>query len=180
MSELMERLPEGGGWTVLAVIVLLVLGPISLFSKETAQSKFGALGAAARWVRSRRRRAIEEAAATEAVTVSMLNSQIKTINEAFERQDAAHRKDVAALSRRFERYREESERREMRLAIQLEIAMDYIAWASSWARTIVMWAAQNGYTLPPPEWQTFRQWQDEHQGADTSKRDVGEQTGREA
>lgn len=159
MNEIVERLPEGGGWTVLAVVVLLVLGPIGLFSRETAQEKFGAFGLLSQWVRSRRRRAIEEAAATEAVTVAMLNSQIKTINEAFERQERQHRQDIGALSRRFDKYREDAERREVRLTVQLETAMDYISWTSSWARSVLMWAAQNGHTLPPPAWKTFRQWQ---------------------
>lgn len=165
MSELLNRLPDGGGWTVLAVVAIIIFGPVSLFSRATIQEKFGGLGLLARWVRAGRRRAIEEAAATESVTVAMLNQQIATFNEALSTQEKRHADDVARINRRFGQFQEEAERRErdskrreLRLAGQLENAMDYISWSTSWARAVLLWAAEKGYILPPPEWKTFPEW----------------------
>lgn len=165
MGDLLNRLPDGGGWTVLAVIIIVIFGPVSLFSRATVQEKFGGIGLLARWVRAGRRRAIEEAAATESVTVAMLNKQIETFNEALSTQEMRHTDDVARINRRFgefqaeaERRERDSKRRELRLSGQLESAMDYISWSTSWARAVLLWAAEMGHTLPPPEWKTFPEW----------------------
>ena len=150
MTEIVALIPKDGAWVILIVVVLLVLGPVSIFSKNTILEKFSGLGVIVRWVRNRHLRAVEMQKQQESVTVAMLEDQIAAVRKGMTEQQANHDGDMEAMRQRLD----DSEKREANM-------LEYVLWTTHWARNIIVWAAEHGHELPPPAWKSYRDWLDQ-------------------
>lgn len=120
-------------------VFLLVFGPAAILSEKTAE-KFGLLGAAARWFRNAKKRAIEK-------DQELQNLRVKSLISEIEELDRSTRYRIERLAGELEDISEREAE-----------ATAYIVYAAEYYRRVDIWAAENGLHLPPPPLQSFRQW----------------------
>lgn len=131
----------GGVWILL--VVILVFGSTAIFSEKTAKEKFGALGLVSRWWKRRK----EEAANMEEEISSKRTAELW---DEIQRVDELRARD-----------REYFEEQITRLERAEKLQHRYITWVTDVFRRIEIWAAGQGYELPPPPFKTYIEWLDE-------------------
>lgn len=154
-----ELIPRDSSGSLLFLLAALVFGGPAILSSTTVREKLSGLlllpRARARW----QREALEEDAAKESAAVDALTARIRTIQESAAEEQAWRQKKIDALRGELEQLERTSAAQQQRLHDDLEEAMAYIQFSTSWARGIALWAEEHGYQLPPPPWKSFSQWQ---------------------
>ncbi|QNQ90705.1 hypothetical protein GP475_08690 [Corynebacterium poyangense] len=159
MHDVINLIPQGGAWTIVALLIVLIFGGPAILSMQTLTTKFSGLkalpGLRARW----KREALEEDTAREAAAIAALQARVESIQK-----NALEEKDY--LQGRIDDLREElRERDETRdqkishLEQRLDRATTYIQYATEWAHRIGVWAKSRGLELPPPRWESFYEWE---------------------
>lgn len=149
---LLEKIPGGTGWAILAI---LVLGPTAIFSK-TAAEKFGIFGVVARWYRNRPLRRIEDRDKQTAVEVAILERRVKSleahIKTLAEEQATERRQYLAAAAEDRKQWREaldaaEKEIEDVRSGLRVRDRSVYALY--DWTIRARVQALDGGVTLPP-------------------------------
>lgn len=155
MDDLLGALPKGGGWSILAVFLILVFGAPAVFSRESLQNKFGGIRLITSWWNRREAAAIEQEAELERVVESTLRGQMVALRRTVDEQREDYQAQIGELRASFERREAEWRTREVVLQDQVSQQVDYIGWVANWARQVHLWAKENGHTLPPPLWMPY-------------------------
>lgn len=155
MDDLLGALPKGGGWSIVAVFLILVFGAPAVFSRESLQNKFGGIRLITSWWNRREAAAIEQEAELERVVESTLRGQMEALRRAVDEQRKDYQSQISALRASFEQREGEWRAREVILQDQVSQQVDYIGWVTNWARQVNLWAKENGHTLPPPIWTPY-------------------------
>ena len=169
MTELFERMPEGTGWYVTAVILLLLFGAPAIASKETANSKLWLFGAVARWIQRRKERSIERERALNKTQATILRDEIAELRGWIQEDREEHSKEIAGLRHSYSKQISElrtdiQEERKLRRRIETKLQSmvdemwDYIEWGASWAREVILMAQQEGWSPPLRPWYSFHEW----------------------
>lgn len=153
--DFMEVLPSDGAWPVLAVLLLLVFGPVAVLSQKGSE-RFWIIGRLAKWVKDRKVREIRESSSLAEATM------------------AAHEEDRKRWRHQMKEVRDEMEmdrerfRREMDAqATKMNHYWQYILHVAEFSRTLSMLAAKYGWEPAPPRLDTFDEWEDSnHRGGD--------------
>ena len=102
MEELLETLPKTPGWSIIAVLIMLIFSPIAIFSRESAE-KLWIIGRLVTWFRTRQERSIDRERALEEATVRHLKGRIESLDSQLdevrsdfdeEREDARRRESA--------------------------------------------------------------------------------------
>ena len=136
MDEIVRLLPQGGAWTILIVVLLLIFGPLQIFSKEGAE-KLWLIGRISRWITQRQERSVERERQIKRSTVEDLRADL-----------AALRADLDAEQARSQKREEESRKREDMLQALLNESRAYIVYLTAWAREAQRMAAEYGWHPP--------------------------------
>lgn len=112
-------------------IAILILGPTSLGSETIFKEKFGAFGLITKFVSGRRNKALELSEALNERQVTGLKQELKRIDSRVDHLEKSSTRQHG-----------------------------YILWMTEKWRAIEIWAADNGYTLPPPPFMTFTEWEE--------------------
>ena len=155
MDELLGVLPKGGGWSILAVFLILVFGAPAVFSRESLQNKFGGIRIITSWWNRREAAAIEQEAELERVVESTLRGQMEALRRTVDEQRKDYQAQIGELRASFEQRERAWRTREVVLQDQVSQQVDYIGWVTSWARQVNLWAQENGHTLPSPPWVSY-------------------------
>lgn len=139
MSELLDAIGHGGAWSIFLVIFFIIWGAPAVLSRHGAE-KLWLVGKVARWVTSRQERSVERERRLKAETTSSL------------------RADIQALRGDLDEEKARSELREDRLQATIDTQMGYIEWETSWARDVILMAAEHGWRPPLPKWFSFTEW----------------------
>lgn len=127
-------------WQVFVGLLVLILGPYALLSEKVVKEKFGAVGMFFRWISGQKRRRMEE-------KQTVAERQINELREEIKRVDVARKRDNARLKAQV-----------TRLETMTEKQHSYILWITDVFRGVELWAAEKGYTLPPPPFKTYTEW----------------------
>ena len=146
MDELLEVLPKTPGWSIIAVLVMLIFSPIAIFSRESAE-KLWVIGRLVTWFRTRQERSIDRERALEEVTVRHLKGRIESLDSQLEEVRAD-----------FDAEREDARERESRIRAECEEAKGYIVYSTSWAHRVILMHAEHGWKPPIPRWFPFDEW----------------------
>ena len=125
MSELLDAIGHGGAWSIFLVIFFIIWGAPAVLSRQGAE-KLWLVGKVARWVTSRQERSVERERRLKAETTSSLRADIQALREDLDEEKAR------------------SELREDRLQATIDTQMGYIEWETSWARDVILMAAEHG------------------------------------
>ncbi|RAV34269.1 hypothetical protein [Corynebacterium heidelbergense] len=139
MDQVVALLPKGGGWSVVAVLLMLVFGSQQIFSKEGA-SRFWLFGRLADRIEHRKERSIAREATVQQARVDYLMTMVQDM-----------RRDLDAE-------RDRSRAAEEELRVDLDDAWGYVRYATDWSRTVLQMSAEHGWRPPLPEWLTPDQW----------------------
>lgn len=132
-------LTSPSGQFLLGVLVL-TLGPTALFSRKTAEEKFGVFGALSRWWARRKEDAVKKASETH-------NRQIAELKAEIARVDNDRKNDRESLQSQISQLRENEESQHR-----------YIVWVTAWFRRLEIWSAERGLELPVPRFRTYPEW----------------------
>ena len=146
MSDFLSMIPQSPGWSILAVLVVLIFGPLAVFSRESSE-KLWVIGRLVTWFRSRQERSIERERVLEDATVRNLKWRIQSLDE-----------QLDDMRSDFEAEREDSRRRESRIRQEFTEAKEYIVWSADWAHRVLVMHAQHGWKPPIPRWLSFDEW----------------------
>lgn len=153
----LDALPDGGAWTVVALLLALVIGPYAVMSREGAE-KFWVIGRVVRWVRNRKLREIEENSTLADMTLKAHSDdrarwslQMQELREEYD----SDRKRLIAQS--------DEDRKHFRVEItELEARSReywaYIVYATDHSRQVTLLAAKHGWDPPPPRLLSFGEW----------------------
>lgn len=136
MDEILRHLPQGGAWTILVVVLLLIFGPLQIFSKEGAE-KLWLIGRISRWFTQRQERSVERERQIKRSTVEDLRADL-----------AALRADLDAEQARSKKRESESRKREDALQELLTESRAWGVYATAWAHEALRMAAQYGWHPP--------------------------------
>lgn len=136
-------------WKFLMGVGVLTLGPFALLSRETATEKFWLIGSAARFFRERKERAADLEEELAARRTEDLWREINRVDNLRIQDREKFEKRVASL--------EQSDRDKY----------EYILYVTAVWRTILLWAADEGHTLPVKVL-TFEQWLERGRGDDAT------------
>ncbi|RAV34938.1 hypothetical protein [Corynebacterium heidelbergense] len=139
MDPIIALLPKGGGWSVVAVLLMLTFGSQQIFSKEGA-GRFWLFGRIADKIAHRKEHAIEREATIE-----------RTRSDYLERMIGDIRRDL-------DDERERSRCAEKQLRSDLDDAWGYVRYATDWSRAVLQMSVEHGWRPPLPEWLTPDQW----------------------
>lgn len=139
MNEVLDSVGSGGAWSIFLVIFTVIWGAPAILSRQGAE-KLWLLGRVARWVASRQERSVEKERRLKAETTEAL------------------RADIEALREDLEEEKKRSELREDRLQTDIDTQMGYIEWQTSWARDVILMAAEHGWQPPLSKWVSFTEW----------------------
>lgn len=155
--DFLNALPSGGAWTVVALLLMLIIGPYAVLSREGAE-KFWLVGRIVRWVKRRKLREIEENSTLADMTLK------------------AHSDDRARWALQMQEFRQEADDDRKRLMAQSEegrkrfrdemAAMErkvdaywsYIVFVADYSRQLAILAAKHGWDPPPPRLLSFNEW----------------------
>mgnify|MGYP007092278761 CR=1 FL=1 len=149
MTDLINVIPSGSGWSIVLILFTLVFGPMAIFSRESAE-KLWIIGRIITWLRTRQERSIDRERTLEEATVRHLKSRIASLDSQLDEMRAD-----------FDEEREDARKREARIRSEFVQAKEYIIWATSWAHQVLTMHASHGWKPPIPTWKTFEQWQQE-------------------
>lgn len=164
MAELIERMPDGTGWYIGAVILLLLFGSPAIASKETANSRLWLFGAIARAIQRRKERSIERERALNKTQAAVLRDEIAELRGWIQEDRDAHSKEIAELRNDIQEERRLRRRVETKLQSMVDETMDYIEWVTAWAREVILMAQQEGWKPPIRRWYSFHEWREEVAG----------------
>lgn len=136
-------------WKFLVVVVVLTLGPFALLSRETVTEKFWLIGSAVRYFRERKEKAADLEEELAARRTEDLWREINRVDELRMQDRERFEKRVASL--------EQSDRDKY----------EYILYVTAVWRTIMLWAADEGHTLPV-QILTYEQWLARGKGTDAT------------
>lgn len=161
MAELIERMPDGTGWYVAAVILILLFGAPAIASKETANSKLWLFGAIARSIQRRKERSIERERALNKTQAALLREEIAELRDWIQEDRKAHSAEIEGLRNDIAEERRLRRRIETKLQSMVDEMWDYIEWVTSWAREVILMAQQEGWHPPIRRWYSFHEWREE-------------------
>lgn len=156
---MISLMPKGPGWGILTVFLLLVFGPVAIFSRESAQ-KLWVIGHLIKWVQERRKRAIDAEAELERVRADHIQAQVHSLREAMANDKHWYAGEIDILRRDLEEERQARRDSESRLREIIHQWQDYADYTASWARTVLEKHRQYGWkpTLEPQK--SFAEWQE--------------------
>ena len=146
MEELLETLPKTPGWSIIAVLIMLIFSPIAIFSRESAE-KLWIIGRLVTWFRTRQERSIDRERALEEATVRHLKGRIESLDS-----------QLDEVRSDFDEEREDARRRESAIRAEFEEAKGYIVYSTSWAHRVILMHAEHGWKPPIPHWSPFEEW----------------------
>ena len=132
LVELLRTLPEGPGWAVMGLCLLLIFGPTRVLSKRAAEENYWLISAAARRWQDRKQRAIERDSQIEAAEIQII------------------RRDLARVARNYEADRRRWEASESELRRENHRLQRYLVELTRWMRETDLRAAAAGLELDPP------------------------------
>lgn len=136
-------------WKFLMGVGVLTLGPFALLSKETVSEKFWLIGTITRHFRERKEKAADLEEQLASRRTEDLWREINRVDDLRIQDREKFEKRVASL--------EQSDRDKY----------EYILYVTAVWRTILLWAADEGHTLPV-QVLTFEQWLQQGRGADAT------------
>ena len=136
-------------WKFLMGVGVLTLGPFALLSRETATEKFWLIGSVARYFRERKEKAADLEEQLASRRTEDLWREINRVDDLRIQDREKFEKRVASL--------EQSDRDKY----------EYILYVTAVWRTILLWAADEGHTLPVAIL-TFEQWLQQGRGTDAT------------
>lgn len=161
MAELIERMPDGTGWYVGLVIMVLLFGSPAIASKETANSRLWLFGAVARSIQRRKERSIERERALNKTQATLLREEIAELRDWIQEDRKAHSAEIEGLRNDIAEERRLRRRIEAKLQSMVDEMWDYIEWVTSWAREVILMAQQEGWDPPIRRWYSFHEWREE-------------------
>lgn len=150
MEELLETLPKTPGWSIIAVLIMLIFSPIAIFSRESAE-KMWVIGRLVTWFRTRQERSIDRERALEEATVRHLKGRIRLLDT-----------QLGEMRADFDEERRDARRREDDIRADFRAAQEYIIYATGWAHHVLSEHARHGWQPPLPPLLSFDDWQDNH------------------
>lgn len=136
-------------WKFLMGVAVLTLGPFALLSKETVSEKFWLIGSVTRHFRERKEKAADLEEQLASRRTEDLWREINRVDDLRIQDREKFEKRVASL--------EQSDRDKY----------EYILYVTAVWRTILLWAADEGHTLPVAIL-TFEQWLQQGRRADAT------------
>lgn len=146
MNDFLSTIPQSPGWSIIAVLVVLIFGPLAVFSRESSE-KLWVIGRLVSWFRTRQERSIERERTLEDATVRNLKWRIQSLNE-----------QLNDMRSDFDAEREDARKRESRIRAEFADAKEYILYATSWAHQVLTMHAQHGWQPAIPPLKTFERW----------------------
>ena len=144
--DLSNVIPSGGAWGVVGVLLMLIVGPYAIFSRD-GSDRFWLLAKLSGWVKNRKLREIKESSTLADMTLQ------------------AHSDDRARWALQMQELREEMAedrdrwREELRaIESRADAYWSYILFTAEFARDLSMMAAKYGWEPPPPELLPFGEW----------------------
>lgn len=136
-------------WKFLVGVGVLTFGPFALLSRETATDKFWLIGSAVRFFQERKEKAADLEEQLASRRTEDLWREINRVDDLRIQDREKFEKRVAGL--------EQSDRDKY----------EYILYVTAVWRTILLWAADEGHTLPV-QVLTFEQWLERGRGDDAT------------
>lgn len=156
MGAVTDSLPNTPGWSIIAVLVALIFGPMAIFSRESSE-KLWILGRFVSWLRTRQERSIDHERALEEATVRHLKGRIRLLDT-----------QLGEMRADFDEERRDARKREDNIRSDFRAAQEYIIYATGWAHHVLSEHARHGWHPPLPPLLSFDDWQDKNRkrGAD--------------
>lgn len=146
MESVTEQLPHTPGWSIIAILVALIFGPVAVFSRESAD-KLWIIGRLVSWFRTRQERSIDHERVLEEATVRHLKGRIKLLDTQMEEM----RTD-------FDEERRNAREREDGIRSEFRAAQEYIIYATGWAHHVLSEHARHGWQPPLSPLLSFDDW----------------------
>ena len=140
-TELLAGLLDSTAGQIVAVVLVMVFGSSAILSEKTAKEKLGLVGVILRWAQNRKDKA-------EAVEDELFRRRTEDLRAEIKRVDDARKVDRAELTKEIEKLQKNEKAQH-----------EYIVWVTEKMRRIEIWAADNGYELPPPPFMSFIEWE---------------------
>lgn len=171
-GEPIEIAVDGWGGTVVAFFVALAVGPFipALLKALFGSDHRGLLNSWDEWRDARARRDAERQQADRDAAVEALQATIATLEGAV--TDYAER--VEALQDNLATANAAQAEAEAELQRTVHHQQGYIAMVTRWARRVILWAEENGHTLPKPDWQPYFEWLESRDGRHHPREPPGE------
>lgn len=157
MEQLIDALPKGGAWSIIAVLLVLIFGSQQIFSEQGAK-KFWLFGRIAHRIETRKKRGIERELEIENTRADALEAMIRDLRSDLDTEREYSQRMVAQLRTEIDAERSRSRETERRLEAELSEALDYIRWTTAWAREVIRMAATHGWAPPLQPWVSFTEW----------------------
>lgn len=158
LSNLPAGLPQ---WLVIS---LVILGAV-LTASEKAKNLPGIVGSLARFFSRQTERKLESERNVTRQIRELVDEQVqmrlapwKDQVNVLTDQLSETRREHAASQASFRAELAEQRGRVQLLSDEIDLRDDYITEVTSWARRVIVWAADKGLELPNPPWSTFYEW----------------------
>lgn len=173
IGELFSTAPKDWGSWLLIVLIFLTFGAPAVFSEKTAKTNLWAIGKVAHWIQNRKKRQQEaelllEESKTKAIVnkINALQNQIdedrQFYAELLQSKDQRYSSEINNLKGLLLEEQQERKKIETRLASELDMATDYIAHVSVWARDVLTTAKAGGWSDGLPKWIPFSEWRESY------------------
>lgn len=156
-AELIHLLPSGAGWTILAIFLILVFGPMSIFSRESAK-KLWLIGRLVSWFQERRRRAIDAEAEVEKVRAAYIQDQVTSLRLAMDNDRRWYAGEIDTLRKDLAAEREARRESENRLKKVIDQWQEYADYTAAWARNVLEKHRLYGWKPPLEPQKSFAEW----------------------
>lgn len=151
----MPNFPEGTPLWI--IITFIALGSILTFSERLAKFK-GPAGSLSRWWGNRQKQSIGRSTELHKAIAVAVDERVEIELQPVRIQLKSAQDQIKELRGVLDSERKASRETEDRLSNEVRLRGRYITLVASWYHNISVWAAQNGYILPPPPWPTYQEW----------------------
>lgn len=155
--EFLDRLPSGTGWTIAVVFIVLVFGPVGIFSRESAQ-KLWIIGRAIRWVQDRQKRAIAAEAELESIRAKRIQDQVSSLRDSLEQDRVWYNAELENLRNDLSHEREQRKKSEHEFRYIISRWQSYAMYVSQWATNVLNMHRKYGWEPPITPQMSFDEW----------------------
>lgn len=157
MVELLERLPEGGAWTILALFLTLIFGAPAIFSEEGAK-RFWLIRKIHSWVKNKEERSIEKEMRYEELQARNFSRRLLELEESHKEDRQRWKERFDDLENEFRSEREKWIASENRLQRELQNRVDYVEYLISWIRKTRLASEEYGWKPNLEKFYHYEEW----------------------